>query len=91
MKKKLAFCVFLGAIVLSVFATSPAFSGERPPTGSKPLLEIIQSLEAHGYKPITEISIDDGVWEVEAYKNDEERELRVNPLTGEIISDRKDD
>lgn len=76
--------------VVSTFGISQAIAGERPPADAKPLVEIIEALEAQGYAPITEISMDDGVWEVEAYKNDEERELRVNPVTGAILSDRKD-
>lgn len=90
MKKKLVSGIFVIGVVSSVIAVSQAFAGERPPEGSKPLVEIIQALESQGYEPITEISMDDGVWEVEAYKNNEERELRVNPLTGEILSDRRD-
>ncbi|WP_353294219.1 PepSY domain-containing protein [Thalassolituus maritimus] len=34
--------------------------------------------------------MDDGVWEVEAYLNNVERELKVNPMTGEVLSDRRD-
>lgn len=90
MKKKVASGIFFTVAVLSALGISQVFAGERPPADSKPLVEIIQTLETQGYAPITEISMDDGVWEVEAYKNNEERELRVNPLTGEILSDRKD-
>lgn len=81
---------FLGTAILCIGGILPAHSGERPSADSKPLVEIIQMLEAQGYAPITEISMDDGVWEVEAYKNNEERELRVDPLTGKVLSDRKD-
>lgn len=90
MKEKLISGIVLTAVVSSSLSASQVFAGERPPEGSKPLVEIIQALEAQGYQPITEISMDDGVWEVEAYKNNEERELRVNPMTGEILSDRRD-
>lgn len=85
--KNLVSGVFLAAAALGI---SHVFAGERPPEDAKPLTEIIKMLETQGYAPITEISMDDGVWEVEAYKNDEERELRVDPLTGKILSDRKD-
>nr|WP_320015957.1 PepSY domain-containing protein [uncultured Desulfobacter sp.] len=90
MKKKAASGIFLTVAVLSALGISQVFAGERPPADSKPIVEIIQTLETQGYAPITEISMDDGLWEVEAYKNNEERELRVNPLTGEILSDRRD-
>lgn len=85
--KNLVSGVFLAAAALGI---SHVFAGERPPEDAKPLTEIIKMLETQGYAPITEISMDDGVWEVEAYKNDEERELRVDPLTGKILSDRKE-
>lgn len=90
MKTKVALGIILTATVSSALGISQVFAAERPPEDSKPLVEIIQMLEAQGYAPITEISMDDGFWEVEAYKNNEERELKVNPSTGEIISDRKD-
>lgn len=90
MHKTAASTWMLTLVVSSAFTVSQVFAGERPPADAKPLVEIIQSLEAQGYLPITEISMDDGVWEVEAYKDNVERELRVNPVTGEILSDRKD-
>ena len=42
---------------------------------------IMKSLDVKGYSPIIEVFIDDGVWEVEAYKNGLDRELKVNPIT----------
>lgn len=91
MTKKLAQILFLTMAISSSLAISQVLASEKPPADSKPLIEIIQTLEAKGYGPITEISMDGGVWEVEAYKNNEKRELRINPLTGQILSDRKDD
>ncbi|KZX59139.1 hypothetical protein A3709_16445 [Halioglobus sp. HI00S01] len=75
-------CVLLGAII--------AVAGEKPPADAIPLSEIVKSIEAKGYAPIVEVSIDDGVWEAEAYKGAEKRELKVDPLSGDIISDRPD-
>ncbi len=80
---------FVFAAILGLGSTI-AFADERPPSNALPLAEIIVSLEAKGYTPITEISLDRGMWEVEAYRNNEERELIVNPLTGEVLSDRLD-
>lgn len=79
------------AVVSATLGFSQVFAGERPPADAKPLVEIINTLETQGYSPITEISMDNEVWEVVAYKNNEERELKVNPVTGQIISDRNDD
>lgn len=68
-----------------------AIASERPPAGALPLGEIVRMLESGGYAPITEISMDNGVWEVEAYKGGMERELKVSPADGKILSDRRDD
>jgi hypothetical protein len=79
-------------ISISLFAlTTHSFAGEKPPTNAVPLSEIVKSIEDKGYSPITEISIDNGVWEAEAYKGSEKRELKVSPTDGSIISDRPDD
>ncbi|MCX2781849.1 PepSY domain-containing protein [Microbulbifer thermotolerans] len=91
MRARLLSKILVITFVSFVLTIPQAFAGERPPAGAKPLVEIIQKLEAEGYSPITEISMDNGVWEVEAYKGNEARELKVNPLTGQIVSDRKDD
>ena len=91
MSIKITPVVFAVTVVSATLGFSQVFAGERPPANAKPLVEIINILEAQGYSPITEISMDDEVWEVEAYKNNEERELKVNPVTGQIVSDHKDD
>lgn len=79
----------LGVVALLVQATY-VMAEELPPEGSKQLSEIAKMLEDKGYKPVTEASMENGVWEIDAYMNNEERELRVDPVTGEIISDRRD-
>ena len=81
---------FLVVIALSL-SLSQAIAGEKPPSNSMTLSEIAKSLESKGYSPITDISFEDGVWEVEAYKAGEERELKVDPANADIISDRPDD
>ena len=80
---------FASVLALTVPATW-VMAGELPPKGSKQLSEIARMLEDKGYEPITEVSLEKGVWEVDAYRNNEERELRVDPVTGEIISDHPD-
>jgi hypothetical protein len=51
--------------------------------------EIAQLLEAQGYK-IKEIDFDDGVYEVEAYQNGKEFEIKVD-RTGTILKIEQDD
>ena len=47
-------------------------------------------LEDDGYTPV-ELELDDGRWEIEAHRNGEKRDLRVDPASGEVLSDRADD
>jgi uncharacterized membrane protein YkoI len=54
------------------------------------LLEIVAKLEQDGYHPITEVSLDRGQWEIEAYKQGTPFELRVDPTNGAVISEHRD-
>jgi hypothetical protein len=83
----LVLAIIIGVATLSSFA---ACGGERPPADAKPLSDVVKALEDQGYSTVTEVNIDNGVWEVEAYKDGQERELRVDPVTAKIISDRPD-
>ena len=56
-----------------------------------PLVEVVARLESDGYGPFTEVSMDDGLWEVEARKQQESVEVKVDPSTGKIVSEHRDD
>jgi len=75
----------LTAIPLLAFADPP------PAAGAKSMLKIVTSLEKAGYGPFTDVSFDDGHWEVEVYKNGVEYELRVDPASGKVIAEDRDD
>ncbi|MEA2814748.1 MAG: hypothetical protein QOI93_2445 [Rhodospirillaceae bacterium] len=61
------------------------FSDESPPANAKPLSEIIKSVEDKGYKTITELEFDDGVWKVEVHQPDgKEIHIKVDPVSGAI-------
>jgi hypothetical protein len=77
-------------LIAVVFGFISLQAGEMPPQNAKKLSHIIQLLESKGFAPITEVSLDRGVWEVEAYKNGQKRELHVDPITGRILSNRHD-
>ena len=64
---------------------------EIPQHDAQPLSKIVRTLEEQGFSPIVEIEFDDNLWEVEAYKEGDKRELKVDPVSGRIISDQKDD
>jgi hypothetical protein len=44
------------------------FSEELPPANAKPLSEIIKAVEEKGYKTITDVEFDDGVWKIEVHQ-----------------------
>jgi uncharacterized membrane protein YkoI len=80
------------SVMVAMLAAIPlATADERPPADGKSLLEVVTGLEERGYGPIVEISFDDGVWEAEAYKDDAAFELSVDPSSGEVVSEHRDD
>ena len=83
--------MFAAVVLMLVLGANQAMAGERPPADAVPLSEVVKSLEEKGYSPVTEVSMDNGVWEVEAYKDGQERELKVNPKDGQVLSDRLED
>jgi hypothetical protein len=68
-----------------------AMADEKPPANAKPLSEIVVQIEGAGYGPIVEVSVNSGLWEVEAYEADVKYELHVDPVSAEIKSKRVDD
>jgi hypothetical protein len=88
MKKTiLALCLLTGISI-----TPSALADDKPPSNAKPLSEIIRNVESKGYSPIVDVDFDDNDgWEIKAYRNNEKRKLKVNPVSGEITSDRKND
>lgn len=72
-------------------AVTPARADDRPPSGGVPLSSILAGLERQGYGPFKDIEFDDGVWEIEVYRDGRKRELKVSPRDGRVISDRDDD
>lgn len=63
----------------------------KPPADSLPLSQIIKGLEKAGYTRLDDISFERRSWEVEASREGQRRELRINPKNGTVISDRVDD
>src|SRR5690606_7738378 len=79
--------LFAGLMLL----TGLAWAGDRLPPGSKPIVDVLKAVESAGYTAITEISFDDGAWEVEALRDGHSVEVTVSPLTVEVISARSDE
>jgi uncharacterized membrane protein YkoI len=63
----------------------------RPPRDAQPLSKILHALLKAGYTDIRDVSFERRYWEIEAFRDDDKRELHVQPTTGDVISDRRDD
>lgn len=83
----------LAAVTLLPVAFTAAGLSSGQAADGKPLsiIEVAERLENAGYGPFTELSMDDGLWEVEARKQNESLEVKVDPLTGNIVSEYRDD
>lgn len=88
MRRRLFALAALAPLSLSV--TPAVAATERPPADAKPLSQIIKALEDAGFVPIVEVDFKRGFWHVEAFQNGQKRELEVQPVTGEIVSNRRD-
>ena len=78
-------------LAIPVAALMPsALADEKPPPGAMALSTVLTHLEQQGYTPIIEVSLENGHWEIEAYKTGEKRELEVDPNSGEVLSDKPD-
>lgn len=63
----------------------------RPPRDAQPLSKILQALAKADYTRIHDVTFERRYWEVEAFRQGDKYELHVDPTTGEIISQRRDD
>lgn len=67
-----------------------AWAQDRPPADAQPLSSIVLALEQQGFGPFIEIEFDDGVWEIEVFRDGRKRKLDVDPRSGKILRDRAD-
>lgn len=73
-----------------VVSEHPDHGGPKPPADALPLSKIIEGLEKAGYSHVNDLSFERKSWEAEATRENEKRELRVDPKSGKVISDRAD-
>ncbi|THF64988.1 PepSY domain-containing protein [Pseudothauera nasutitermitis] len=78
-------------VASAAFFSTPLAAADRPPADARPLSEIVAALERQGYGPIVEVDFDDGRWEIEAYRQGRKFDLRVDPHSGALLSERADD
>jgi|GEM_PF-994975 len=67
-----------------------AMAHERLPMNAKPLSAILEAAEQAKITDITEVSFDDGVWEIEGFQNGQALEFHFNPVTGALLSSHSD-
>ena len=75
----------------TLLAPAVGSSNDVQPKEAKTLSAIVQGLEEKGIGPFVEASYDDGLIEVEAYRDDESLELTVDPATGDVLSEHRDE
>ena len=83
--------LIIAALFSLMLFLQTSIAAEMPPQDAKPLSEIVLTLEKQKYNPIVEIEFEEGKWEVKAYKEGVKCKLEVDPISGKIVSDRKDD
>jgi len=74
------------SIPISGAAAPARHKDEIPPATAKPLSEIIRIVEGEGHTVITDVDFDDWQWIIRSYKSGFEYILRVDPVTGKILS-----
>ena len=83
--------LIIAVLISSMLFLQTSIASEMPPNDAKLLSEIVHTLEKQGFSPIVDVEFEDGQWEVKAYKNGVKWKLKIDPVSGKIVSDRKDD
>ncbi len=91
MSTSLLYTLAVAAMIPVGVASVVGAGGPAVDSKALSMIEIVQRLEKDGYGPFTELSMDDGNWEVEARKQNDSLELTVDPVSGEILSEHRDD
>lgn len=82
--------IFIAALAAALLGSAVYVHGDTPPRSGMGIPALLDSVAKAGYDSITEISFDDGEWEVEALKDGTPVELHVDPDSGRILSERSD-
>lgn len=74
---------------LLFIALSVAEAGEIPPQGSRPLSQILRSVERQNLGVVTEAEFDDGLWEVKVCDSRGCQRLYIDPRSGRVTRRRR--
>jgi uncharacterized membrane protein YkoI len=83
--------MYSGAALATMLLGASVAAGVTKGVVAKPMREVAAALEEAGYGPIVDLSMDDGVWEAEAYRDGKALELTVDPQTAEVLTEHRDD
>lgn len=76
---------------LAATLTVVGYAADHLPSKVKSAFDVVDLLEGQGYGPFHEVSFDDGVWEVEVQKKGQWFELLVDPQSGKILAEQRED
>ena len=91
MKASLLNSLVAAALIPVGIYSAADVTGQAPSNQALSMVEVVQRLEKDGYGPFTELSMDDGNWEVETRKQGESVELTVDPTSGKVLAEHRDD
>jgi hypothetical protein len=89
-KDQAAFELLVNPKTGEVVSEHPDDGDPKPPADALLLSKIIEGLEKAGYSDLNDLSFERQSWEAEATHENERRELRVDPISGMVMSDRRD-
>ena len=85
MLRRVSFTLAL-AITLPLSSAQARDADQIPPATAQPLSAIVRAIEAEGHNVIPEVAFDDDVWNFRVYKSGLEYEIKVDPVSAEILS-----
>jgi hypothetical protein len=80
--------IALLSILVAAGSADAREKDQIPPANARPLSEIVHILELEGHTVIPEIHFDDWVWIARIYRAGLEFEVRIDPISGEILGSR---
>jgi hypothetical protein len=72
---------------LLCLASGFVLAGEYPDQDAKPLSEVLAAAESRGINDISEVSFDDGVWEIEGYREGKAVEVHLHPYFLSVLAE----
>lgn len=75
------------SIVIALAIGGVVVAGERLLQKHLPLSDILTRVQQSGLTDVVEADYDDGIWEIEGFRNGAGVEIHVHPVTGKVLSE----